>query len=143
MTNRHTFIALSALTASLVPFKKVMGQTASDLSGEADFLFVQTADTMSFDPASNQLTLKDVSPITLFFSDRPQRLAGNMATEAFIPFWSTGTDSFLSDPPNADRQNIELAALSSPGGAGGNLRLYAPKAEALDGRWVPPAVKQQ
>jgi hypothetical protein len=128
MTNRRTFIALSALTASLLPLKKVLGQTASDLSGEADFLFVQTADTMSFDPASNQLTLKDVSPVTLFFSDRPNRIAGNMTTEAFIPFWSTGTDSFLADPPNADVSVLEgdtlqqiVVVLKDPVLEGGDL----------------------
>lgn len=102
MTNRRTFIALSALTASLVPIKAALGQTPSSGTGEADYLFVQTADAMSFDPDNQKLTLIGVSPITLFFSDRPNRIAGNMTTERFIPFWSTGTDSFLSDPPNAD-----------------------------------------
>ncbi len=69
---------------------------------KADFLFVQSARKMSYDKASNKLTLHDVSPITVFFSDRPERIAGNMETTAFVPFWSKGKDSFLSDPPNAD-----------------------------------------
>jgi hypothetical protein len=30
-----------------------------------------------------------------------------MRTESFVPFWSTGTDSFLSDPPNADVTILE------------------------------------
>jgi len=62
---------------------------------------------MSFDKATNKLTLTDVSPVTLFFSDRPNRITGNMLTESFVPFWSTGTDSFLSDPPNADITILE------------------------------------
>jgi hypothetical protein len=62
---------------------------------------------MGFDKATNKLTLTDVSPITLFFSDRPNRITGNMRTESFVPFWSTGTDSFLSDPPNADVTILE------------------------------------
>jgi hypothetical protein len=69
---------------------------------QADFLFVQTAKRMRFDPAANTVTLEGVSPITVFFSDRPERIAGNMKTTAFVPFWSTGKNSFLSDPPNAD-----------------------------------------
>jgi hypothetical protein len=53
------------------------------------------------------LTLHGVSPVTVFFSDRPERIAGNMKTSAFIPFWSDGKDSFLSDPPNADISILE------------------------------------
>jgi hypothetical protein len=30
-----------------------------------------------------------------------------METTAFIPFWSHGKDSFLSDPPNADLSLLE------------------------------------
>jgi hypothetical protein len=62
---------------------------------------------MSFDADANRLTLRGVSPVTLFFSDRPERIAGNMSTEKFVPFWSEGTDSFLSDPPNADLSILE------------------------------------
>jgi hypothetical protein len=107
MTKRRTFIALSALTASLVPLKATLGQSTSETTDRADFLFVQTAKTMSFDPATKKLTLSGISPVTLFFSDRPKRIAGNMTTEAFVPFWSTGSDSFLSDPPNADLSILE------------------------------------
>ncbi|WP_324355074.1 hypothetical protein [Methyloceanibacter sp.] len=62
---------------------------------------------MSFDPATNKLTLKNVSPVTVFFTDRPERIAGNMKTARFIPFWSEGKDSFKSDPPNADISILE------------------------------------
>jgi len=76
-------------------------------SGDADFLFVQTAKAMAFDADQNRLTLRDASPVTLFFSDRPERIAGNMETARFVPFWSEGKDSFLSDPPNADLSILE------------------------------------
>ena len=66
---------------------------------------------MAFDADQNRLTLNGVSPVTLFFSDRPERIAGNMRTAAFVPFWSEGTDSFLSDPPNADLSILEDGAL--------------------------------
>jgi hypothetical protein len=75
---------------------------AAEESGSADFLFVQTASAMSHDAAAGTVTLEGVSPVTLFFADRPDRIAGNMRTEAFVPFWSKGKDSFLKDPPNAD-----------------------------------------
>ncbi|MGH2361896.1 MAG: hypothetical protein ACRDGM_15325 [bacterium] len=84
-----------------------MAQTAKEPAKQADFLFVQTAKSMSFDKSTNKLTLDGISSTTLFFSDRPERIAGNMKTTAFVPFWSTGKDSFLSDPPNADISILE------------------------------------
>ena len=83
------------------------GAAAQDAQAQADLLFVQTAQGMAFDADQNRLTLNGVSPVTLFFSDRPERIAGNMTTEAFVPFWSEGKDSFLSDPPNADLSILE------------------------------------
>ena len=68
---------------------------------------MQTAKGMAFDADQNQLTLNGVGPTTLFFSDRPERIAGNMTTADFVPFWSDGKDSFLSDPPNADISILE------------------------------------
>jgi hypothetical protein len=62
-------------------------------------LFVQGADGVRID--GGKLTLKGVSPVTIFFSDRPKRVAGHMTTAEFIPFWGEGTDSFSKDPPNA------------------------------------------
>ena len=72
---------------------------------------MQTAGGMAFDADQNRLTLRGVSPVTLFFSDRPERIAGNMRTAAFVPFWGEGTDSFLSDPPNADLSIVEDGTL--------------------------------
>jgi hypothetical protein len=67
-----------------------------------DCLLVQTAKGLTFDAATDALRLDGVSPVTLFFADRPERIAGNMRTAAFVPFWSRGADSFQKDPPNAD-----------------------------------------
>jgi hypothetical protein len=60
---------------------------------------------VTFDKSTNKLT--GVSPMTLFFTDRPERIAGNMKTTAFIPFGSEGKDSFKSNPPNADVSILE------------------------------------
>jgi hypothetical protein len=83
---------------------------------------------MSYDQAARKLTLENVSAVTVFFSDRPERIAGNMKTADFIPFWSKGKDSFLSDPPNADISILEgdtlrqvVAVLQEPELRGENL----------------------
>ena len=92
-----------------------MAQAVKEPVKQADFLFVQTAQRMSFDKSANKLTLEGVSSTTLFFSDRPERIAGNMKTTAFVPFWTKGQDSFLKDPPNAD---ISIVERQSPPGRG-------------------------
>src|SRR4249920_3946821 len=62
-------------------------------------MFVQTAQgTTSKD---GTLTLTGVTPSTLYFSDRPQRIVGHMATSDFVELWGEGENSFEADPPNA------------------------------------------
>jgi hypothetical protein len=125
MTTRRTSLILtSAMAASLLP----IGKAFADDAKEADFLFVQTAKGMSFDAAANKLTLEGVSPITVMFTDRPERIAGHMRTDRFVPFWSEGKNSFLSDPPNADVSILEgnklkqiVATLENPVLEGDNL----------------------
>jgi hypothetical protein len=111
MTTRRTFVSSATLLASVTASLTASAQNAAQAAKQADFLFVQTASGMTFDKASNKLTLHGVSPITVFFSDRPERIAGNMSTSAFVPFWSQGKDSFLSDPPNADITLVDGGAL--------------------------------
>ena len=91
-------------------FAMVMAAWISVLAGGAvaaeqkpimvQLLFVQNARAVVFDKGT--LTLKGVSPMTLFFSDRPVRIAGHFHTkDEFVPLWDEGKDSFLKDPPNA------------------------------------------
>ena len=47
------------------------------------------------------MTLTGVSPSVIFFSDRPQRVAGHVALAGFLDAWDEGSDSFAEDPPNA------------------------------------------
>ena len=68
-------------------------------------MFVQTARGISSDGAT--LTLRDVTPSTLFFSDRPQRVVGHMTTADFVELWGEGDNSFEADPPNAVLSVVE------------------------------------
>lgn len=127
-TRRLLFTAAPAFAAALVSAKVGEAATEAKPSKHADFLFVQTANGMRFDSATSKLTLDGVSSITTFFSDRPERIAGNMRTAEFVPFWSDGKDSFLSDPPNADISILEgrklhqvIAVLHDPVLAGDSL----------------------
>lgn len=62
-------------------------------------MFVQTARGVRTDDSS--VTLVGLTPHTVYFSDRPQRIVGHITTQRFIEWWSDGDDSFAVDPPNA------------------------------------------
>ena len=98
-TRRRVVVTAALLPAFVLASR---GEAEQSQHGSADFLFVQTAKAMAFSAHQNRLTLRGVSPVTLFFLDRPEPIAGNMVTQDFVPLWREGTDSFLSDPPNAD-----------------------------------------
>ena len=66
---------------------------------EVSLLFVQDADGGSID--GDVLTMVEVSPNTGWFTDRPVREAGQMATADFVSLWDEG-NTFDIDPPNAD-----------------------------------------
>jgi hypothetical protein len=122
MTNRRDL--LIGLAAAPVALSSAHLTAAEGAADKAQFLFVQSGRRMRY--ANGVLTLVDISPVTVLFSDRPQRLAGHMLTKSFVPFWSDGDDSFEKDPPNAD-----LAVLEGEQDANVVLTLHDPR---LDGR---------
>lgn len=103
-SRRRLLAGGAGLAAALAAAGAALAETPAE---EPDFLFVQTAKGMTYDAAAKRLTLTGVSPVTLFFSDRPERIAGNMRTAHFEDFWKGGKDSFLQDPPNADLSILE------------------------------------
>jgi hypothetical protein len=68
---------------------------------QVQLMFVQTADDLKAD--GKTLRLVNVSQQTLYFSDRPVRVAGHMPMGAYIDEWkpSAGPDNFGANPPNA------------------------------------------
>ena len=66
---------------------------------EIESLFVQTAHGLT--TTDGTITLKMLSPSTLYFADRPKREVGHMSTEHFVAVWDEGDNSFADDPPNA------------------------------------------
>ena len=73
---------------------------------QASLLFVQMAQKIDYkktDAASGVMTLYDVPTQTMFFTDRPNRVVGNVPTSAFVNRWTTdkGPNGFATNPPNA------------------------------------------
>jgi hypothetical protein len=50
---------------------------------------------------SDKLELENVSDAVIYFSDRPQRIAGHIVLASFLKSWNKSSDSFAADPPNA------------------------------------------
>jgi len=95
---------------------------------DVQLLFVQNAKDVVM--KDGRLTLIGVSPTTIFFSDRPNRIAGHMHTEDFVLEWQKGTgkESFHKDPPNgalsifAEDEIVDFVVkLKNPRLAGGAL----------------------
>jgi hypothetical protein len=90
---------LLAMLLTLVAYA-VPTYAADPGEGSVSILFVQTSKGVAFDKGT--MTLKGVSPSTVFFSDRPNRIAGHLPTSHFLKVWDEGKDNFKNDPPNAN-----------------------------------------
>lgn len=110
-----------------------LGQSAGALADDAKpmLMFVQTADDLKIDDAAKTLRLVNVGKQTLYFSDRPVRLAGHLKMDDYLTEWTSkaGKDNFGNDPPNATLSVYE------PGQADNTLavvEISEPKAEGAD-----------
>jgi hypothetical protein len=101
-TSRRRLLLLAA-TGSASGIAAAMVPGAAVAQAEKPMLmFVQLAEDMKLD-ASGKLRLVNVSPQTLYFADRPVRLAGHITMDNYLKEWTSkaGADNFGKDPPNA------------------------------------------
>jgi hypothetical protein len=78
---------------------------------EVAYLLVQSSDGFEYD--GERMTLHGASPTTVFFSDRPDRIAGHMPIEKAYEWGQVGGDSFLADPPNATISILEAGEMGN------------------------------
>jgi hypothetical protein len=71
----------------------------ADSAQSVDAIFVQTATHVTF--GAGELTLHGLVGSTVYFTDRPRREVGHLATGRFIEFWTAGEPSFRDRPPSA------------------------------------------
>jgi len=76
---------------------------AATASEAPSFMFVQVAEDVTADTAAMTLRLRHVTGQTLFFSDRPNRIAGHITMAQYLREWTpaAGEDNLGADPPNA------------------------------------------
>ena len=91
---------LSATSATLLAGVAVADPavTSKAAGDHAAWVLMQTATDASFD--GQRLTLKKVSPRTLMFTERPQRIAEDVPTANVVQLWSAD-GTFNKQPPNA------------------------------------------
>ena len=104
---------------------------------DIESLFVQTAHGLV--TSDGTITLRSISPSTLYFADRPKRDVGHMSSEHFVNVWGEGENSFADDPPNAVVSYLDprhefpedtVVVLRAPRFEGGDLTYSV---EILDG----------
>lgn len=90
---------------------------------EVSFLFVQMASSGSFEPVAGstnkyRLVLNDVSPSVVYFSDRPNRLAGQVSTTEFLEKIGFGgkvdPNAAIDIAGGAPDSDLIIAALTKP-----------------------------
>ncbi len=75
--------------------------TATPSAEAPSFMFVQSAEDLKVDSAKSTFRLVKVNQQTLYFSDRPQRMAGHIKMSEYLAEWTRadGPDNFSKNPP--------------------------------------------
>jgi len=101
--SRCSKYALPVFLFAAVMLSTSAAQTVPATSAKTQLMFVQSAEDLKVDLAKNTFRLVNVNQQTLYFSDRPERIAGHMKMPDYLAEWAKaeGPDNFSADPPNA------------------------------------------
>jgi hypothetical protein len=114
---RLSAVALAALIAlpqagfAQAPAKSAPAKPAPVAISQqkVELLFVQNSTGIEYDKPKGTQRMKNIGRSTLFFTDRPVRMAGHYHTrDEFLHLWSEGPDSFAKNPPNATLSMLEV-----------------------------------
>lgn len=109
--------------ASLASMAAMLPNPAAAADAKMQLMFVQSAEGLKADDKT--LRLVNVSPQTIWFTDRPVRKAGHVTTANYMKEWTAaaGKDNFSKDPPNAtlsvyqpgkDENTLTVVEISDP-----------------------------
>ncbi len=101
--SRRNLIAVGALAVAGLGLPIAFARKASADEPKPMLMFVQIAEDLKLDKAVQTLRLVKVAQQTLYFADRPERIAGHIKMADYLTEWTTkaGKDNFGGDPPNA------------------------------------------
>jgi hypothetical protein len=116
------------VAAAVLPgFAASQAPSAAAGKSEAQIMFVQSAEDLRVDAAKSTLRLVKVNQQTLYFSDRPKRIAGNLKMADYLKTWTEGPNNFGKDPPNA------TLSIYEPGNADPTLVVVTLMKPVVDG----------
>lgn len=92
------------------------GQKKTEAQAEPVYLFSQTCSSVTIEEAGDQVlvTMHEVSPLTLYFSEAPFKITDTLDTKTFVDNWKT---YFKDLEPNAALAYVDA------GGRGGGLEV--------------------
>lgn len=95
------------------------------------FMFVQTAEDLKVDGAAKTFRLVNVSQQTIYFSDRPYRMAGHLKMADYLKEWTSadGKDNLGAVNPNA---TISVYEPGQPDNSVAIVEISKPKVEGKD-----------
>ena len=103
--NLSQIIALTAALLVTLPISSnAEEKKAPATEAKAQLMFVQTAEDFKADDKT--LRLVNFAQQTLYFSDRPVRIAGHMTTAAYMSEWTAAAGAVR--PGLADRQVLSI-----------------------------------
>jgi len=124
---RRLITTAASVLAMSVSFLLPVASSAQDT--KPMFMFVQIAEDFKADPATKTLRLIKASPQTVYFTDRPVRIAGHIKMADYLTEWTSkaGKDNFAKDPPNATLSVYE------PGQANNKIAVITLRNPKVDG----------
>ncbi|MEF8721342.1 hypothetical protein [Candidatus Accumulibacter sp. ACC012] len=127
MNARRNFVAAAALVAA-APLGALLNPATAVEESKLQLMFVQSAERLKADDTT--LRLVNVAPQTIYFSDRPVRVAGHITLAAYLEEWTAaaGPNNFSADPPNATLSVYE------PGKENNTLTIVEISKPVVDGK---------
>ncbi len=100
MNPRRQLLTTAAFAFTAAPLSAWLSPALA-ADEKVQLMFVQSAESLKADDKT--LRLVNVSPQTIWFTDRPVRKAGHVTMANYMKEWTAaaGKDNFSKDPPNA------------------------------------------
>lgn len=127
MNARRSLLNIALLTVAAMPLSGLL-TAAVAADPKVQLMFVQSSESLRADDKT--LRLVNVSPQTIYFTDRPVRMAGHITMPAYLKEWTAaaGPDNFSKDPPNATLSVYE------PGNAANTLTVVEISHPVVEGK---------